>query len=75
MTGRFYSEELNTTYTLARAGSSLVLARLRAEPDTLRAIDAQTLRGRGLTLRFTGPSTFTLDNGRARGLEFRRVDE
>jgi CubicO group peptidase (beta-lactamase class C family) len=75
MTGRFYSEELNTTYTLARAGSSLVLARLRAEPDTLRAIDAQTLRGRGLTLRFTGPSTFTADTGRARGLEFRRVDE
>jgi CubicO group peptidase (beta-lactamase class C family) len=72
MVGRFYSEELNTTYTLSRAGSSIVLTRLRASPDTLRAIDATTLRGRGMTLRFTGPSSFTAENGRARGIVFAR---
>jgi CubicO group peptidase (beta-lactamase class C family) len=72
MVGRFYSEELNTTYTLTRAGPSLVLTRLRATPDTLRATDAQTLRGRGMTLRFTAPNTFTADNGRARGIVFVR---
>jgi CubicO group peptidase (beta-lactamase class C family) len=73
LAGRFYAEELNVTYELTRGGSSLVLTRPRAEPDTLRATDAQTLRGRGLTLHFTGAETFTLDNGRTRGIVFRRV--
>jgi hypothetical protein len=72
MTGKFYSEELNTTYTLARAGSSLVLTRLRASADTLRATDSQTLRGRGMTLHFTSSSSFTIDTGRARGIVFVR---
>ena len=71
--GRFYSDELNATYELSHEGSALVLKRPRAAPDTLRAADAQTLRGRGLTLRFTGAETFTLDNGRARGIVFRRA--
>ena len=72
MVGKFRSEELNTTYTLSRAGSSIVLTRLRAAPDTMRAVDANTLRGRGMTLRFTGPQSFTADNGRARGIVFAR---
>jgi CubicO group peptidase (beta-lactamase class C family) len=71
--GRFYSDELNATYELAHDGGALVLKRPRATPDTLRAADAQALRGRGLTLRFTGAETFTLDNGRARGIVFRRA--
>jgi len=71
--GRFYSDELNATYELSHDGGALVLKRPRATPDTLRAADAQTLRGRGLTLRFTGAETFTLDNGRARGIVFRRA--
>ena len=76
MAGRFYSDELNVTYELEPAGSTLVLHRPRAQADTLRAIDHRTLRGNALTLRFTtSPSSrvaFTLDNGRARGLEFAR---
>ncbi len=76
MSGRFYSDELNATYELEPSGSTLVLHRPRAQPDTLRAIDHRTLRGNGFTLRFPAtPSSrvaFTVDNGRARGLEFAR---
>lgn len=72
--GRFHSPELNATYTLARAGNALVLQRPRAPTDTLRAIDARTLRGRGVTLTQVMPSSFRLDTGRARGIVFERVE-
>ena len=71
--GRYYSDELNATYELSRAGSAIVLNRPRATADTLRASDAETLRGRGLTIRVTGPWSFTVDNGRARGIVFNRL--
>jgi len=77
--GRFYSDELNATYELSAVGTTVVLRRPRAAPDTLRPVDRQTLRGAGLTLRFPGPigaaatTSFTVDNGRARGLEFSRA--
>jgi len=77
--GRFYSDELNATYELSAVGTTVVLRRPRAAPDTLRPVDRQTLRGTGLTLRFPGPigaaatTSFTVDNGRARGLEFSRA--
>jgi hypothetical protein len=79
MAGRYYSDELNATYELIPSGTTLVLHRSRAGADTLRALDHQTLRGAGVTLRFARPTTggatanFTLDNGRARGLEFSRA--
>jgi hypothetical protein len=78
MTGRYYSDELNTTYELSAEGTALVLHRVRAAADTLHAIDRQTLRGTALTLRFAKPvvgkaTGFTVDNGRARGLEFTRA--
>lgn len=72
--GPFHSAELNATYVLTRAGSTLVLDRPRAALDTLRATDAKTLRGRGITLTVVSPSSFTLDNGRARGIVFQRVE-
>jgi CubicO group peptidase (beta-lactamase class C family) len=78
MAGRYYSDELNATYELAQVGSALVLHRPRAAADTLRATDHQTLRGSGLTIRFARPvsggpaANFSVDNGRARGLEFNR---
>jgi CubicO group peptidase (beta-lactamase class C family) len=78
MTGRFYSPELDATYELRDAGDALVVVRSRAV-DTLRAVDRQTFRGSGYTLRFTastagtaGPA-FTLDAGRIRGIEFSRA--
>jgi CubicO group peptidase (beta-lactamase class C family) len=77
LVGRYYSDELSSTYDLKTAGSALVLTRGRAAPDTLRAIDPRTLRAGGITLRFNesgsaGPA-FTIDNGRARGIEFVKV--
>jgi CubicO group peptidase (beta-lactamase class C family) len=75
--GRFYSEELDATYEISRAGSSLLLRRPRTPADTLRATDHRTLRSSGLILNFTPaqPSSpmFTVDAGRARGIEFIRV--
>jgi len=79
--GRYYSDELNATYELIASGTKLVLQRPRAAPDTMRAIDHQTLRGMGLTIHFARPmssgpvTTFTVDNGRARGLEFSRAKQ
>ncbi len=74
-TGRFYSPELDATYELRDAGEALVVVRARAV-DTLRAVDRQTFRGTGYTLRFaptsSGPA-FTLDAGRIRGIEFSRT--
>jgi len=78
LVGRYYSDELSATYDLAAVGNALVLHRGRAAPDTAHAIDRQTLRAGGITLHFAatgtaGVSTFTIDNGRARGIEFVRV--
>lgn len=72
--GRYYSDELDVTYVLTRANRSLVLTRPRAMPDTLRATNARTMRGRGLTLQFDPSArSFALDNGRTRGIAFVRV--
>jgi CubicO group peptidase (beta-lactamase class C family) len=78
LTGRFYSEELSAFYELSPAPNVLVLRRAHAGPDTLRAVDARTFRGAGLVLRFDAASPakrFTVENGRARGLEFVRTTE
>lgn len=76
--GRFYSDELNSSYDIAAVSNVLVLKRAYAGPDTLRAVDARTFRGAGLTVHFAAEgsapvSGFTVDNGRARGIEFVRV--
>jgi CubicO group peptidase (beta-lactamase class C family) len=71
--GRFYSPELDATYQLSAVAHRLVLARPRAPADTLRATDDHTFRGTGLTITFGGADAFTVDNGRARGLEFTRA--
>jgi CubicO group peptidase (beta-lactamase class C family) len=77
LVGRYYSDELSSTYDLETSRSTLVLTRGRAAPDTLRAIDHETLRAGGITLHFNAPGSagpaFTIDNGRARGIEFVRI--
>jgi CubicO group peptidase (beta-lactamase class C family) len=75
--GRYYSDELSATYDLAAVGGALVLHRGRAAPDTLRVVDRATFRAGGITLHFAaatgaGPA-FTVENGRARGIEFVRA--
>ena len=80
LAGRYYSSELDATYELAVAGQALLLRRPRSEPDTLRAIDARTFRAGPLTLRFPPAAVgaaapgFTVDIGRARGMEFVRTE-
>jgi CubicO group peptidase (beta-lactamase class C family) len=74
--GQFYSDELNATYDLSALPNALLLKRAYAGPDTLRAVDDHTFRGAGLTLRFDSArptKTFTVENGRARGIEFVRL--
>jgi CubicO group peptidase (beta-lactamase class C family) len=76
MSGRFVSEELSSTFELSPAVNALVLRRAHAGPDTLRPADARTFRGGGLTIHFDGNApvrSFTIDNGRARGIEFARA--
>lgn len=78
LAGTYYSDELDATYVLTASGSALLARRPRAAtPDTLLPTDSVTFRGRGYTLRFSradagGSPAFTLDNGRVRGVEFRR---
>jgi hypothetical protein len=76
LTGRFYSEELSAFYELSAGTNALVLKRAHAGPDTLRATEPRVFRGAGLVLRFDAASPakgFTVENGRARGLEFVRT--
>jgi CubicO group peptidase (beta-lactamase class C family) len=78
LAGTYYSEELDASYELTSVGSAFLVKKPRATaPDTLRAIDSVTFRASGYTLRFLPTShgeatSFTLDNGRVRGVEFRR---
>jgi hypothetical protein len=71
--GRYYSDELDATYELKASDRVLIARRPRNAPDTLTAIDARTFRSGGLTYQFAvGGKSFTLDAGRARGIEFVR---
>lgn len=75
--GRYYSEELEATYEIATDQGAIVLRRPRAPADTLRAIDARTLRGRVGTLRFDaggkgGAPAFVLEAGRVQDVRFQR---
>jgi CubicO group peptidase (beta-lactamase class C family) len=76
LTGRFFSDELNARYDLSKGAGTLLLRRSRTL-DTLRAVDPHTFRGGGVTLHFASDPTrsfaFTVENGRARGIEFERV--
>jgi CubicO group peptidase (beta-lactamase class C family) len=78
LAGRYYSDELDATYELTRNGTALMLRRARSGPDTVRAMDRQTFRAAGATLHFAAGSpspSFTVDAGRARGIEFVRVSD
>lgn len=75
--GRYHSDELGATYELSTNGTSVVLTRPRARPDTLVARDSTTLVGSVGTLRLTiGPDrrveSFILDAGRVVNVRFVR---
>jgi hypothetical protein len=76
LTGRFFSSGLNAGYDLSKGTGTLLLRRARTL-DTLRAVDPRTFRGGGVTLHFAddpkSSPAFTVENGRARGIEFERI--
>lgn len=74
--GRYYSDELDAFYEIAEQGSALMLKRARSAPDTLRSVGREGLRAGSITLKFAAgrpTPSFTIDAGRARGIEFTRV--
>lgn len=78
LAGRYYSAELDATYDVMAAGKTLTVRRPRGEVDTLRTVEPRTFRGGALTYHFAPNvggkvSGFTVDIGRARGMEFTRV--
>ena len=80
LAGRYHSVELDATYELGATSSALVVRRPRGEVDTLRATEPGVFRASNYSLHFSpaaasaasARSAFTLDNGRARGIEFVR---
>jgi CubicO group peptidase (beta-lactamase class C family) len=78
LAGRYYSEELDATYDVNASGQTLTVKRPRGEVDTLAVTEPRTFRAGPLTYHFA-PSAggkapgFTVDIGRARGMEFKRV--
>ncbi|HEX2206495.1 MAG TPA: serine hydrolase domain-containing protein [Longimicrobium sp.] len=77
--GRYFSEELQTTYTLAVEYGALVLHRRGGEPTPLRPLVRDEFSA-GPTLRFVRDASgavtgFMLDAGRVRNLRFTRVAE
>lgn len=75
--GRYFSEELQATYTLAVENGALTLHRRGGDPTPLRPLVRDEFSA-GPTLRFerdaSGAVTgFTLDAGRVRNLRFTRV--
>jgi len=75
LAGRYYSQELDATYDVVANGTALTVRRPRGDVDTLAVVDARTFRAGELTYHFApnvggrGPG-FTVDVGRARGMEF-----
>ena len=73
LAGRYYSDELDAWYEFSATDRALMLKRPRNAPDTLAASDPRTFRTGGFTLHFApNAGSFTLDAGRARGIEFVR---
>lgn len=76
-TGRFSSDELETTYVIAQDSAGLTLATPWTVPQRLRITHADTLTGPSRTLVVRrdsagGVTGFTLNSGRVREVEFSR---
>lgn len=77
LAGTYRAEEIDPAYRIEVADGRLVLERLKAEPDSLEPIVADTFKGRVGVLRFrrspSGQVTgFDLSTGRIRGMRFER---
>jgi len=79
-TGRYHSDELDATFDITPSADGLRLRRPRTGSLPLNVSDQQTLRTPLLTLRFAGPASgpwtsFIIEAGRVRGIEFVRIAE
>jgi len=70
--GHYHSDELDATFAIRDSAGTLLLERPRNQPAALEATGAQTFRAGNMTLTFNAAG-FTLDVGRARGIEFVRA--
>jgi hypothetical protein len=75
--GRYYSEELDTSYEVELQGEQLVLKRRKYAPQILRPVAADVFVSPLGTVRFVPdaaghPSTFLLTTARVQGLRFVR---
>jgi hypothetical protein len=76
--GRYYSEELETFYTIVLEDDELVRHHRRLDDATLTAGEEDTFSGGGLTLSFERDRNgvvigFYVANGRTRDVRFQRV--
>jgi len=79
--GKYFSEELETYYTIVRADDGLTARRLRGEDIRLKPIDADRFiesAGGDLTLRFLRKRSgrikgFEISVERARGIQFKKL--
>ncbi len=76
-TGRYYSQELDTTYLLEVVDGILRAGPVGLTPRSLRRVGEDVFGARGRTIRFQreggSVSGFSLDGGRVRGLAFARM--
>ncbi len=71
LAGRYYSDELAATFSVRDSLGTLLLQRPRAGSETLMVVAPHAFRTGNMTLTFNAAG-FTLDVGRARGIEFVR---
>jgi CubicO group peptidase (beta-lactamase class C family) len=77
--GRYYSAELDVTYTLESSPEGLRVSRRAAPPRVLRATGADRFTAGGHTYTFRRAAAgrvtgFSIDAGRVRNIAFERVD-
>ena len=76
--GRFYAEEIDSTFTITLKGDALFVQReTDPAPLVLQTLGADRFQFRAMTLRFTrgaggGVDVLTVDAGRVRGIRFDR---
>lgn len=69
LTGRYYSDELDATFAIRDSSGTLLLLRPRRAATPLASIGPRVFKAGGMTLTFSATG-FTLDVGRATGIEF-----
>ncbi|MEO0556655.1 MAG: serine hydrolase [Bacteroidota bacterium] len=77
--GRYFSDELETLYTLTVEDGELVATHIRTGSETLQHTDGDTFSAGMITVEFVRDASgavgaFTVDIGRSRGIRFERFD-